>query len=237
MLEHKGSTTPSRYRGKGAGGVSNHSLLPNPSTQTQTITPTKTASSLLDFLILCHKGKEVEPWTVFEITPEEIQTLWLMLERHKSLYDYVLGKLRFDWSPHTSQFTVRMPTSTHDIFTELVVQEVGSQLKNAACGNTDIAAVIDSVRSGQPQTSICTDMVPSTTDIPSTHQTPPLHVPILNIPPSLSKPHTHSNTKTWPGWLMITYAVPTETSVWYWDSISNTALGLRGHRSPAGDLD
>ena len=94
MLEHKGFTTPTQHRGKGAGGVSNHSLLPNPSTQTQTITPTKTASSLLDFLISCHKGKEVEPWTVFEITPEEIQTLWLMLERHKSLYDYVLGKLR-----------------------------------------------------------------------------------------------------------------------------------------------
>ena len=40
-----------------------------------------------------------------------------------------------------------MPTSTHDIFTELVVQEVGSQLKNVACGNTDVATVIDSVRS------------------------------------------------------------------------------------------
>ncbi|KAL2042631.1 hypothetical protein N7G274_004390 [Stereocaulon virgatum] len=40
-----------------------------------------------------------------------------------------------------------MPTSTHDIFTELIVQEVGSQLKTVTCGNTDIAAVIDSVRS------------------------------------------------------------------------------------------
>jgi hypothetical protein len=64
MLEHKGSTTP---------------------TQTQTITPTKTTSSVLDFLISCHKDKEVEAWTVFEITPEEIQTVWLMLEGDKSL--------------------------------------------------------------------------------------------------------------------------------------------------------
>ena len=96
MLGHKGSTTPSRHCGKGAGGVSNHGLLPNRSTQTQiqTDTPTKTASSLLEFLVSCHKGKEVEPWTVFEITPEEIQTVWLMLEGDKSLYDYVLGKLR-----------------------------------------------------------------------------------------------------------------------------------------------
>ncbi|KAL2044106.1 hypothetical protein ABVK25_012468, partial [Lepraria finkii] len=96
MLEHKRSTTPPRYRGKGAGVVyiSNQNLLSSPSTQTQTVTPTKTASSLLDFLISCHKDKEVEPWTIFEITPEEIQTVWSMLERHESLYDYVLGKLR-----------------------------------------------------------------------------------------------------------------------------------------------
>ena len=54
---------------------------------------------------------------------------------------------RFDWSPHTSRFTVRMPTSTHNIFTELVVQEIGSQLKSVARGDTDIAAVLDLVKS------------------------------------------------------------------------------------------
>ena len=40
-----------------------------------------------------------------------------------------------------------MPTSTYNIFTELIIQEVRSQLKTVACGNTDIAAIIDSVRS------------------------------------------------------------------------------------------
>lgn len=64
----------------------NQSLLPGLSAQT--ITPLKTASSLLDFLISCHRGHEVEPWTVFNVTPEEVQTVWSMLERHKSLYDY-----------------------------------------------------------------------------------------------------------------------------------------------------
>ncbi len=54
---------------------------------------------------------------------------------------------RFDWSPHTSRFTVKMPTSTHDILTELIVQEIGSQLKSVARGDTDIAAVLDLVRS------------------------------------------------------------------------------------------
>ena len=94
MLERKRPTTPSKYRREGARVVcvSNQSLLPTPSAQT--ITPSKTASSLLDFLISCHKGQEVEPWTVFNITPEEVQTVWLMLERHEPLYDYMLGKLR-----------------------------------------------------------------------------------------------------------------------------------------------
>ena len=59
----------------------------------------------------------------------------------------IVVSTRFDWSPHTSLFTVRMPTSTHDIFTERVIQEIGSQLKIVARGDTDIAAVLDLVRS------------------------------------------------------------------------------------------
>ncbi len=92
MIEYKRPTSPSKYRGEGARAicVSTQSLLPSPSAQTKT--PSKTATSLLDFLILCHKEQEVEPWTVFNITPEEIQTVWSMLERHESLHDYVLDK-------------------------------------------------------------------------------------------------------------------------------------------------
>ena len=94
MREYKRPTPLSNYRGEGARAicVSNLSLLPSPSAQTKT--PSKTVSSLLDFLISCHKEQEVEPWTVFNITPEEIQTVWSMLERHESLHDFVLGKLR-----------------------------------------------------------------------------------------------------------------------------------------------
>ncbi len=59
----------------------------------------------------------------------------------------IIVSTRFDWSPHTSRFTVRMPTSTHDIFTELVAQEIGSQLKSVSRGDTDVAAVLALVRS------------------------------------------------------------------------------------------
>ena len=60
----------------------------------------------------------------------------------------IIVSTRFDWSPHTSRFTVRMPTSTHDMFIELLVQEIGSQLKIVAREDTDIATVLDLVRSG-----------------------------------------------------------------------------------------
>ena len=40
-----------------------------------------------------------------------------------------------------------MPTSTHDIFTELLTEEIGSQQKTVACEDTDIATVPDLVRS------------------------------------------------------------------------------------------
>ena len=68
MLEHKRPTALSKYREEGARAVYvlHHSLLPSPSTQTTTL---------------------------FKITPEETQTVWPMLERHKSLYEYVLDKL------------------------------------------------------------------------------------------------------------------------------------------------
>ena len=53
----------------------------------------------------------------------------------------------FDWSPRTSSFIVRMPISTYDIFTELVVHEIESQLNNMTREDRDIAAIIDLVRS------------------------------------------------------------------------------------------
>ena len=54
---------------------------------------------------------------------------------------------KFDWSPHTFSFIVRMPTSTHDIFTELVVREIWSQLESVARRDKEVAAVLDPVRS------------------------------------------------------------------------------------------
>ena len=59
----------------------------------------------------------------------------------------IVVSTRFDWSPYTSRFIVKISTFTHDIFTELLVQKIESQLKIVARGDTDIAAVLDLVRS------------------------------------------------------------------------------------------
>ena len=39
-----------------------------------------------------------------------------------------------------------MPTLTNDIFTELVVREIWSQLENIACGDKEVAAIVDLVK-------------------------------------------------------------------------------------------
>ena len=66
------------------------------------------------------------------VDPGETQiALWLRVRQTPVSGQVFLGKgmalmritvnTRYDWSPHTSRFTVRMPTSTHDLFTELDV--------------------------------------------------------------------------------------------------------------------
>ena len=58
----------------------------------------------------------------------------------------VIVSIRLDRPPYTSRLTIRMPTSTHDIFTELVAQEIGSQTESVARGDTDIAAILNLVK-------------------------------------------------------------------------------------------
>jgi len=49
---------------------------------------------------------------------------------------------RYDWSPRDSTLAVRMPSSIHDIFTELVVEEIKSQLNSAHQGKAGNGATI-----------------------------------------------------------------------------------------------
>ena len=92
-----------------------------------------------------------------------------MLERYGSLYNYVLDKLRLvnksflalqNYSTDKNYYKyqillvstyflvhVRILTSTHDILTELIIQEIRSQLKRVAHRNIDNIAILDLVRS------------------------------------------------------------------------------------------
>lgn len=59
----------------------------------------------------------------------------------------IIVSIRFDWSSHTSQFTVPILILTHDIFIELLIQEIRSQLIIVAREVINIATVLDLVRS------------------------------------------------------------------------------------------
>ena len=64
------------------------------SSSVQTTGQSETVNSLLNCIISCYKGAEVEPWSVFSLTPEEYKALWTILERKESLHGWVLDKLR-----------------------------------------------------------------------------------------------------------------------------------------------
>ena len=59
-----------------------------------TTTSSKQVKTILDLLGACSRGIRSEPWTVLELTPDENENLWLVLERDKSLRNYVEDKLR-----------------------------------------------------------------------------------------------------------------------------------------------
>jgi len=50
---------------------------------------------------------------------------------------------RFDWFLQDSIISVRMPTLIYNIFTEMVAEEIKSQLRNFKREHTETAAIID----------------------------------------------------------------------------------------------
>ena len=57
----------------------------------------------------------------------------------------------FDWSPDTSTFVVRMPTTKHESFVEAVSTEIVSQLAKAGNQDNDVKVVTDRIESeGSP---------------------------------------------------------------------------------------
>ena len=130
-----------------------------------------------------------------------------------------------------------MPTSTHDIFTELVVQEIGSQLKIVAREDTDIATVLDLVRSE------------STSDVylyghEAIDERYPKHSPDASFAhaksqcPSVVIETSYSQRQKDLARLADEYVSGSmETLLRSLGSILNMALGRRWHCFPSGDLD
>jgi len=98
---------------------------------------------------------------------------------------------RFDWSPQTSSSIVRIPISTYDIFTELWLGRSGRRWKMLLMGIRKLQLLLIWSDQRQPRTYICTNIVLSIADIPSTtHATSsrqdrlPLIMDSSNIRPS-----------------------------------------------------
>lgn len=66
----------------------------SPDSPCATTTSSKQVKTILDLLGACYRGIRSEPWTVLELTPDENENLWLVLERGKSLWNYVEDNLR-----------------------------------------------------------------------------------------------------------------------------------------------
>ena len=85
------ATNAASIQHKGAKMV-NH----NPQTNLlRTTVPLTEVENLLSFLISIYRGqRDKPPWTVFKITPKEIETVWSTLQKEESLYGFVLDKIR-----------------------------------------------------------------------------------------------------------------------------------------------
>ena len=130
-----------------------------------------------------------------------------MLERHGSLYDYVLGKLRsvnksslalqkYGTDENHCEHQIRLVStyfSVHRQDANIHARYIHraccsgdwiSAENHCSCGTRILLPFLIWSDQGLPRISISMDMKPSMNVIPSTHQTPPLRTPILNIPPS-----------------------------------------------------
>jgi hypothetical protein len=135
----------------------------------QTIALPKRVSDVLDLFRESQKGFRRAWWVELPLNPHEYDLLWDSLSEDNELLPLVVDKSRyvkglplhfglrriltlgmfsrFDWFPQDSTISVRMPTSIHDIFTEMVVEEIRSQLQDFKREHTKTAAIVNKLLS------------------------------------------------------------------------------------------
>jgi len=152
-----------------AASPNQHPPLSPPDSPEQTITLPKRVSDVLDLFRESQKGFRRAWWVELPLNPHEYDLLWDSLGKDDDLLSFVVDKSRyvkglphhfgllriptlgmfgrFDWFPQDSTISVRMPTSIHDIFTEMVAEEIRSQLRDFKREHTETAAIVDKLTS------------------------------------------------------------------------------------------
>ncbi|MCJ1386985.1 hypothetical protein MMC17_010114 [Xylographa soralifera] len=87
-------------------------IPPSPRESASSSTCSEAVSAALTLLEARRKGNLEAGWHTLHLSPDDYDTLL------------------YDWCPDESELIVRMPSSIHDIFTELVVDEIKSQLRS-----------------------------------------------------------------------------------------------------------
>ncbi|KAL3490935.1 hypothetical protein BJX62DRAFT_225614 [Aspergillus germanicus] len=83
-----------------------------------------------------YNGGKPHPWVSYRLRLEEYADLLRKLESKSHLSTYIKRKSRYDYDPHRSRLTIRMPTALHETFCVEVVSEITRQLdmiKNSGC--------------------------------------------------------------------------------------------------------
>lgn len=147
----------------------NQRHLSPPDSPEQTIILPKRVSDVLDLFRECQKGFRRAWWVELPLNPHEYDLLWDSLRKDDDLFLFVVDRLRyvkgllypfglviipilgmfgrFDWSPQDSTISVRMPTLIHNIFTEMVAEEIRSQLRDFKREHTETAAIVNKLTS------------------------------------------------------------------------------------------
>ncbi|KAH0556226.1 hypothetical protein GP486_005847 [Trichoglossum hirsutum] len=76
-------------------------------------------------------------WIKCRLLLTEYRKVWELLEKDNGLNGlggYVEDKVRYDFNPDNEEFIIRMPTPTHELFIENVVDDMKAQFRDAASG-------------------------------------------------------------------------------------------------------
>lgn len=109
-------------------------------------TTTSLASRIIEKIKNRREGRNVTstPWVVYSLDLKGYQELQHELQGDESLWGFAQHKLRYDYFPSTGRLVLRMPTTLHEEFVTIVVEEIQVQLKSIQDSSAGFAKEIRS---------------------------------------------------------------------------------------------